>query len=214
MLASSQPKSRGVQLKTHRFRSCSVMALHTPNAILSSASALRVTASAASTSPAKAKAFPRTGSVVASPPMLRERRAGSSPWAWMRSGLIDVCKQRPASAIERLLIALDLARDDPLAFNSLIGIGCAHFHAGRYAEAAHWFEQAIAEHPSGVWMHYLLCPAHVLSGRKPEARRSLIHLQRSHPHPTTSRVIAGLTFFSESFRDAVASGLETAGLPL
>ena len=151
----------------------------------------------ASTSPAKAKAFPRTGSVVASPPMLRERRAGSSPWAWMRSGLIDVCKQRPASAIERLLIALDLARDDPLAFNSLIGIGCAHFHAGRYAEAAHWFEQAIAEHPSGVWMHYLLCPAHVLSGRKPEARRSLIHLQRSHPHLTTSRVIAGLTFFSE-----------------
>ena len=134
MLASSQPKSRGVQLKTHRFRS--------------SASALRVTASAASTSPAKAKAFPRTGSVVASPPMLRESRAGSSPWAWMRSGLIDVCKQRPESAIERLLIALDLARDDPLAFNSLIGIVHISTLAAN-AEAAHWFEQAIAEHPQG-----------------------------------------------------------------
>ena len=130
----------------------------------------------------------------------------------MRSGLIDVCKQRPEFAIERLLIALDLARDDPLAFNSLIGVGCAHFDAGRHAEASHWFEQAIAEHPSGVWMHFLLCPAYVLCGRKPEARRSLAHLQGLYPELTISRVIGGLTFFSQSLRDRVASGLETAGL--
>jgi AraC-like DNA-binding protein/tetratricopeptide (TPR) repeat protein len=100
--------------------------------------------------PILGNAFALAGDVQVADAITRRALAadGSSSWAWMRSGLIDVCKQRPGSAIERLLIALDLARDDPLAFNSLVGIGCAHFEAGHYAEASHWFEQAIAEHPS------------------------------------------------------------------
>ncbi|WP_409997305.1 tetratricopeptide repeat protein, partial [Bradyrhizobium cosmicum] len=63
---------------------------------------------------------------------------GGSVWAWSRSGWIDVYKGEPESAIERLKIALDLAPHDPLAFNSMVGIGCAHFKAGQYAEAAYW----------------------------------------------------------------------------
>ena len=137
---------------------------------------------------------------------------GSSPWAWMRSGLIEICNQRPEAAVERLLIALDLRPDDPLAFNSLIGIGCARFSTGNYAQAAHWLEQAIAHHPSEVWMHFMLSPTYVLCGRKPEGRRSLAQLQRLYPEVTISRVTGGLTFWPQSFRDCVADGLETAGL--
>ena len=39
------------------------------------------------------------------------------------------------SAIERFKIALDLAPNDSLAFNSMVGIGCAHFGAGNYVES-------------------------------------------------------------------------------
>ena len=140
--------------------------------------------------PILGNAFALVGDVQAADSVTRIALAfdGSSPWAWMRSGLIDVCKQRSEAAVERLLIALDLARDDPLAFNSLIGVGCAHFDVGHHAEASHWYEQAIAEHPSGVWMHYLLCPAYMLCGRKPEARQSLGRLQRAYPELTISRV--------------------------
>jgi len=164
--------------------------------------------------PILGNAFALAGEVRAADSVTRKALEvdGSSPWAWMRSGLIDVCKQRPESAVERLSIALDLARDDPLAFNSLIGIGCAHFELGQHAEASHWYEQAIAEHPSGAWMHYLLCPAYVLCGRMREARRSLGYLQRAYPELTISRVIGGLSFFSQSFRDRVANGLESAGM--
>ena len=137
---------------------------------------------------------------------------GGSPWAWMRSGLVEVCNQRPEAAVERLLIALDLSPDDPLAFNSYNGIGCAHFLTGNYAQAAHWIEQAIAHHPSEVWINFLLSPTYVLCGRKPEGRRSLAQLQRLYPELTISRVTGGLSFFPQSFRDCIANGLETAGL--
>jgi AraC-like DNA-binding protein len=61
---------------------------------------------------------------------------GGSAWAWSRSGWIDVYKGDAEAAIERFKIALDLAPHDALAFNSFVGIGCAHFSAGRYHDAA------------------------------------------------------------------------------
>lgn len=138
---------------------------------------------------------------------------GSSAWAWSRSGLIDVYKERAKSAIERLFIALDLAPDDPLALNSFMGLGLAQFNAGRYVEAVHWFQRAIAEHPSAVWAHLCLCPAYVCCGRKAEAHHSLANLQRLYPELTISRVTAGFSFLAQPLRDRLLSGLETVGLP-
>ena len=89
---------------------------------------------------------------------------GGSAWAWSRSGWIDVYKGDAESAIERFKIALDLAPNDSLAFNSLVGIGCAHFEAGRYLEAARWQQRALIEHPSATWIHRTMCPAYVLVG--------------------------------------------------
>ena len=137
---------------------------------------------------------------------------GSSAWAWSRSGLLDVYKGRPGSAMEQLLIALDLAPDDPLAFNTTIGVGCAHFQSGRFVEAARWFERGVAEHPA-VWAHQLLCPAsYALCGDKQKAHRSLANLQRLYPELTISRVRAALSVLPQAFLDSLANGLETAGL--
>jgi tetratricopeptide (TPR) repeat protein len=138
---------------------------------------------------------------------------GGSAWAWSRSGFIDVYKGDAESAIERFKIALDLAPHDSLAFNSLLGIGCAHFKAGRYVEAAHWQERALGDHPSAAWVHRTLCPAYALSGASAEARRSLTSLREHYPELTIADVQQGMPPLPQSYRDQVVDALHTAGLP-
>jgi AraC-like DNA-binding protein/TolB-like protein len=138
---------------------------------------------------------------------------GGSAWAWSRSGWIDVYKGDPQSAVERFRIALDLAPHDPLAFNSMVGIGCALFTAGQYAEGAHWQERALAEHPSASWVHRTLCPAHVLAGQASQARRSLDALRQHYPDLTVSEVQRGMPPLPPSQCDLVVGALQEAGLP-
>ena len=138
---------------------------------------------------------------------------GGSAWAWSRSGWIDVYKGDPGSAIERFKIALDLAPHDPLAFNSMVGIGCALFTAGQYAEGARWQERGLAEHPSASWVHRTLCPAHVLAGQGPQARRSLGALRQHYPDLTVQEVQRGMPPLPPSQCDLVVGALQEAGLP-
>jgi AraC-like DNA-binding protein/tetratricopeptide (TPR) repeat protein len=138
---------------------------------------------------------------------------GGSAWAWSRSGWIDVYRGDAESAIERFKIALDLAPHDALAFNSLVGIGCAHFEAGRYLDAARWQERALAEHPSAVWIHRTMCPAYVLAGVETEARRSVAALRQRYPGLTISEVRQALPPLTQSYSDLVVEALGTVGLP-
>jgi AraC-like DNA-binding protein/tetratricopeptide (TPR) repeat protein len=138
---------------------------------------------------------------------------GGSAWAWSRSGWIDVYNGEPEAAIERFKIALDLAPRDDLAFNSMVGIGCAHFKAGNYSDAARWQERALREHPSSGWVHRTLCPAYVLSGAKPEARRSLIALREQYPELTLADVQQGMPPLPQDYCDLIVEALESVGLP-
>jgi AraC-like DNA-binding protein/tetratricopeptide (TPR) repeat protein len=138
---------------------------------------------------------------------------GSSAWAWSRSGWIDAYRGNDESAIERFMIALELAPYDSLAFNNMVGIGCAHFNAGRYREAAHWQARALSEHPSSAWIHRTLCPAHLFSGAKAEAHSSLHALLDKYPDLTLSQVPEGLPPLPQASRDRVVEALRGAGLP-
>src|SRR5262249_40172899 len=57
----------------------------------------------------------------------------NSAWAWNRSGWLESYLSRPEVAIEHFERALRLSPFDPMNFNAFIGIGGAHFVAGRYA---------------------------------------------------------------------------------
>ncbi|MBV8652829.1 MAG: helix-turn-helix domain-containing protein [Alphaproteobacteria bacterium] len=138
---------------------------------------------------------------------------GGSAWAWSRSGWIDVYKGEADAAIERFKIALDLAPQDSFAFNSLVGIGCAHFQEGRYLDAARWQERALLEHPSAIWVHRTLCPAYMLAGAEAEARRSLAALRERYPQLTVWDVQEGLPPLPQSYRDRLVEALLTVGLP-
>ncbi|WP_291865620.1 helix-turn-helix domain-containing protein [Bradyrhizobium sp.] len=139
---------------------------------------------------------------------------GGSAWAWSRSGWLDVYNGDADSGIERLKIALDLAPNDSLAFNSMVGIGCAYFESGRYSDAAHWQRRALAEHPSATWIHRTLCPAYVLIGDESEARRSVTALREDYPELTISDVQRGLPPLPQSYCDRVVDALHSVGLPL
>ncbi len=139
---------------------------------------------------------------------------GGSAWAWSRSGWIDVYNGDAASAIERFKIALDLAPDDCLAFNSMVGIGCAYFETGRYLEAADWQRRALAEHPSASWIHRTMCPAYVLVGAESEARRSVTALREGYPGLTISDLQQGMPPLPEPYCDRVLDALHSVGLPL
>jgi AraC-like DNA-binding protein/tetratricopeptide (TPR) repeat protein len=138
---------------------------------------------------------------------------GGSAWAWSRQAWIDFYKGDVDGAIERFKVALDIAPQDTLAFNAKVGIGCAHFEAARYAEAARWQERALLEHPSSVWIHRTLCPAYVLGGMKDQAKRSIGALRERYPDMTLREVQRNLPPLSPSYRARIAEGLRAVGLP-
>jgi tetratricopeptide (TPR) repeat protein len=138
---------------------------------------------------------------------------GGSAWAWSRSGWIDVYRGEAESGIERLKISLDLAPQDPLAFITMVGIGCAHFDAGRYLDAARWQEKALAVNPSAIWVHRTLSPAYQFADRKAEAQRSLRALRNQYPDLTVSEVRQNLPPLTLDSSNKVVEALHSAGLP-
>ena len=138
---------------------------------------------------------------------------GSSPFAWSRSGWIDVYKGNDDSAIERFMIALELAPSDALAFNNLYGIGVAHFNAGRFREAAQWQARALVEHPQLAWMHRTLCAAYVFAGARDEAADSVRRLREGYPELTLAKVSNGLPPLPQASRDRLVEALHDVGLP-
>lgn len=138
---------------------------------------------------------------------------GGSAWAWGRSGWIDAYRGHDDSAIERFMIALELATNDMLAFNNMYGIGVAHFNASRFREAAQWQARALAEHPSLAWMHRTLCPAYMFAGERDEASDSVRRLQEGYPELTLARVSNGLPPLPKSSRERLVEALHDVGLP-
>jgi AraC-like DNA-binding protein/tetratricopeptide (TPR) repeat protein len=138
---------------------------------------------------------------------------GGSAWAWSRSGWLDVYRGDPASAIERFRISLDLAPQDQLAFNNMVGIGCAHFKAGNYLDAARWQQRALLEHPTALWVHRTMCPAYVLAGQREEAGCSMQALRAHYPGLTLSEVRRGVAPLPKSYLELMFEALTDAGLP-
>ncbi|HKU05280.1 MAG TPA: helix-turn-helix domain-containing protein [Bradyrhizobium sp.] len=138
---------------------------------------------------------------------------GSSAFAWGRSGWVDVYRGHDDAAIERFMIALELAPSDALAFNNIYGIGVAHFNAGRFREAAQWQQRALVQHPSLAWMHRTLCPTYMFAGAKEEAGESIRRLKEGYPELTLTKVTDGLPPLPKTTRERLVEALQDVGLP-
>jgi adenylate cyclase len=136
----------------------------------------------------------------------------NSAWAWNRSGWLHNYQDDPETAIRHFERSLRLSPFDPMAFNCDMGIGSAHFIAGRYDQSIAWQEKAIMAHPGSAWIHRNLAPAYALAGEKAKAAESVRELLKAYPGMTISD-IAGALAFSPRVMERIAEGLRIAGLP-
>ena len=136
----------------------------------------------------------------------------NSAIAWNRSGWVNHYFMRPEVAIEQFQRAMRLSPFDPMNFNAYIGIGAAHFVAGRYADTALWIEKGLIDRPGATWAYRELVAAYALLGRDADARAGLARLLKEYRDLTVSKVLSALVY-SEPTLDRIAEGLRKAGLP-
>ena len=101
---------------------------------------------------------------------------------------------------------------EPIRHLAFIGIGCAHFVAGRWDRAARWARQGVEASPDSYWGARVVAAAAVFAGDRAEGRRVVGQLLRSDPSLTVA-VAQRAWPFPRPVMDRVAEGLAAAGLP-
>jgi AraC-like DNA-binding protein len=135
-----------------------------------------------------------------------------SPWGWVRRGWLSAYAGDDDGAMRELRITWRLMPFEPLRHLLLIGIGCAHFNAGRYERAARWIEDGVAAGPESFWAERVLVAAAAHCGARGEARRRARALLRKDTGLTVA--IARKAWpFPESFMQRLGDGLALAGVP-
>lgn len=133
-------------------------------------------------------------------------------YAWVRRGWMSAYLGDSETAIHELSTALHLMPFEPLRHISFIGMGCAHFAAGRYDRAVRWVESGVAASPGSFWAQRVAVAAAAMAGARGEARRMARHLMRKDPDLTVAEARQAWPFTPE-FMSRLGDGLEIAGLP-
>jgi tetratricopeptide (TPR) repeat protein len=127
-------------------------------------------------------------------------------------GWLQTYLANPDTSIDHFERALRLSPFDPMNFNACIGIGAAHFVAGRYADTAVWIEKGLIDRPGATWAYRELVAAYALLGRDADARAGLARLLKEYRDLTVSKVLSALVY-SQPTLDRIAEGLRKAGFP-
>jgi AraC-like DNA-binding protein len=146
---------------------------------------------------------------------LLERALALDPWqpyAWVRRGWASVYMGDEDAAFHELKVALHLAPVGPMRHIALIGMGCAHFAAGRYDRAALWVQGGTKAFPGAFWADRIAVAAAVHAGARSDARRIARRLLRKDPHLTVERARRAWPF-PTSFMIRLGDGLAKAGVP-
>jgi TolB-like protein/AraC-like DNA-binding protein/predicted Zn-dependent protease len=133
-------------------------------------------------------------------------------WGWERSGWLNAYSGNAETAVGHFEQATRLDPRRPNA-NRLSGLGCAHFDAGRYEEAALWKRAALREDPSTAWINRSLSVSYARLGDRLAALDAIEALRGYSPDITIGQILASLPF-TQDFLDRVAEGLDDLGLPM
>ncbi len=135
-----------------------------------------------------------------------------SPWAWIRRAWGSAYAGDADAALRQFATTLHLMPFEPIRHLAFIGVGAAHFVAGRYARAARWAQAGVEASPGSYWGARLVAAGAVLSGARAEGRRVVERLRRKDPSLTVS-VARRAWPFPARVMDRLADGLADAGLP-
>ena len=133
-------------------------------------------------------------------------------WAWMRRGFGQVYLGNPEEGLVAFEQAARLSPLDPFAFNVHLGMGLAHFAAGRPQVAIRFARQALAERPGLIWPYRDLAAYLAQHGDLADARDSLLKFTGEHSGVTLTSVGDGLRFMYPSLLSRYLRGLQLAGL--
>jgi AraC-like DNA-binding protein len=136
----------------------------------------------------------------------------ASPWAWVRRAWLSAYAGDAEVALSRFTTTLHLMPFEPIRHLAFIGIGCAHFVAGRYGRAARWAQAGLDASPSSYWGARVVAAAAVLSGAREEGRRTVTALRRQDPSLTATLARRAWPF-PPAVMDRLGDALAEAGLP-
>ena len=136
----------------------------------------------------------------------------ASAWAWERGGWLKTFAGEPEPAIQHFLRAICLDPCSASNANRFVGLGSAHFDAGRYDQGALWMRQALLEQPATAWVNRTLAVSYARLGQRLAALDSLNAFRRYCPDITIREVVASVPF-TQDFLDRIAEGLNDLGLP-
>jgi hypothetical protein len=90
---------------------------------------------------------------------------------------------------------------------------CAHFLAGRYAEAASWAEKALREQNNYLIAISILAASYALAGRAADARNAMAQMRRRDPTLRIANLKEAFPIYRPEHLARFGEGLRQAGLP-
>lgn len=135
-----------------------------------------------------------------------------SPWAWIRRAWLSAYQGDDDAALREMQMTLRVMPFEPIRHLAFIGMGCAHFNAGRYEHAARWVQDGVAAVPDSFWAARVLVAGAALAGAKDEARRQARNLLKRDGNLTVASARAAWPF-TPSFVERLGEGLQIAGVP-
>jgi TolB-like protein/class 3 adenylate cyclase/Flp pilus assembly protein TadD len=164
---------------------------------------------------ALASAIMMLGGDVAQAAMLADRAIELDPnhaWAWLRRGWGHVYLGNPERGLAAFETSARLSPMDPFAFNMHLGMGLAHFAAGRPQDAVSWAKRAMSERPGLTWPYRDLTVYLAHQGELAAASDALGQFKKSHPGVSVASIGDGLRFMYPSLLARYLQGLKLAGL--
>jgi len=135
-----------------------------------------------------------------------------SPWAWVRRAWASAYSGDAITALRQFTTTLHLMPFEPIRHLVFIGIGCAHFVAGRYDRAARWAQAGVEAYPDSFWAARVVAASAIHAGARADGRRIVGRLLRKDPSLTVS-VARRAWPFPPPVMDRLAESLASAGLP-
>ncbi|HQZ13589.1 MAG TPA: adenylate/guanylate cyclase domain-containing protein [Devosia sp.] len=164
---------------------------------------------------ALASAMMMVGSDVAQAAAFADQALTLDPnhsWAWMRRGWAQVFQGNPEEGIVAFEHAARLSPLDPFGFSVHLGIGLAHFAAGRPQMAIRFAQKAMAERPGLTWPYRDLAAYYADHGDLAAAADAMERFMAAHNGMTLTTIADSLRFMEPGLLSRYLRGLKLAGL--
>jgi len=133
--------------------------------------------------------------------------------AWLFSGWVNVWRGGPEVAIEHVVRAMRLSPHDPQIAMMQAAMACAHFFAGRLAEASSWAERSVRLQPNYFIATCVLAASRAIEGRLADAKKAVARLRQIDPTLRISNLLDSFPIARQEDFARWAEGLRKAGLP-